>query len=559
MRYRIIQKTLLFIGAVLMLGITGCAGDESAEAITASEDRVIKSEEWEKASQSPYAKYPELVTYTLGQTSGDNNANLPEGATYEDNAYTNYLREMLNVQNDSIILESEERYNDFIDILVKDENLPDVLVLTDRDMLTELVENDMVEDLTEVYENCTTDRIREMFESYGSGLLDSVKFNGRMMAIPETVTDHGPCLLWLRKDWMDQLGLSEPKTLEEAFDIIEAFQNNHMGAGPSEEAIGLLCDSGLVGTTSSNYSADPIFDSFGANPQCWQENERGEIVYGSLTEETKQAITCLRDLYARGILDSNFALREQNNLRDLVVSGRCGAFFGLWWTPNNPLMEQHEKDSSSDWVPYYLTAKSGHGENAYTNFRDNKYVVVRKGYEHPEIVMKIISVLFDYTRYEAKDAEEINDYFAMNVDPKARPLVINVDYNEATYKITENLRRALAGEISVSDLSAIEASYYKACNHYIADGSRAGEDWAAYKSRISAVGLLVDAKYQPVTRKYLPDGEGQIPQTLQNLEKDTFIQMIMGKRSMDTFDDFVEEWYAQGGAELTQRLNAAKR
>ena len=32
--------------------------------------------------------------------------------------------------------------------------------------------------------------------------------------------------------------------------------------------------------------------------------------------------------------------------------------------------------------------------------------------------MKIISVLFDYTRYEADDAEEVNDYFALNVDPR---------------------------------------------------------------------------------------------------------------------------------------------
>ena len=31
----------------------------------------------------------------------------------------------------------------------------------------------------------------------------------------------------------------------------------------------------------------------------------------------------------RGILDQNFALRAQNNLRDLVVEGKCGAFF---WT-----------------------------------------------------------------------------------------------------------------------------------------------------------------------------------------------------------------------------------
>lgn len=68
----------------------------------------------------------------------------------------------------------------------------------------------------------------------------------------------------------------------------------------------------------------------------------------------------------------------------------------------------------------------------YTSFSDNKYVVVRKGYEHPEIIMKIVSVLFDYSRFEDKEnADEINSYFGLNVDPTARPLVINVDYNES--------------------------------------------------------------------------------------------------------------------------------
>ena len=53
--------------------------------------------------------------------------------------------------------------------------------------------------------------------------------------------------------------------------------------------------------------------------------------------------------------------------------------------------------------------------------------------------MKIISVLFDYSRYEAEDADEVNEYFALNVEPTARPLVINVDYNEATFQITKDI------------------------------------------------------------------------------------------------------------------------
>ena len=505
----------------------------------------------EKAETTPYGAYPELVTYTLAQISGANNSNLPEGDTYEDNAYTRYLRKMLNIQNDTVYMDTEERYSELVNILVKDQNLPDIMVVTDREILKELVENDLVEDLTEVFEKCTSSRIKEMYESYGDALLNSGKFNGRLMAVPETVIDHGPNLLWLRKDWMEELGLEEPETLEDAFEIIDAFVQNRMGTEDGETPVGLACDTNLVGTTSSSYSVDPVFDSFGANPQRWISQD-GEIVYGSLTEETKEALDYLHKLYDRRILDRNFALRAPNNLRDLVVNGKCGAFFGLWWTPNNPLMESYEKNSEADWEPYYLQELAD--KNVYESFRDNKYVVVRKGYEHPEIVMKIISVLFDYTRYEAEDAREVNEYFALNVDPTARPLVINVDYNEATYQVTENIEAALNGNYPEGNLTAIEQSYYQACSSYLSGNDYTAEDWAAYKSRISAVGLLVDKHYTPAVRSYLDDAGGEIPQSLRQFEKRTFIQIIMGEKPVSYFETFVEQWYQQGGYELTQQI-----
>ena len=542
---------MAFLAAAVLLSFSGCKNQEKPQ-----EEREAKTEtrEWEEAENTPYGKYPELVTYTLGQMSGANNSNLPEGNTYEDNAYTRYLRKMLNIQNESVHMEREERYDEYVNILVKDHTLPDVLVVSDRETLHELVENDLVADLTDVYESCTSPRIKEMYDSYGGELLEGGMFDGRLMAIPETVIDHGPCLLWLRKDWMEELDLAEPKTLEEAFTIIEEFKKNRMGTEPGEEPIGLLCDTSLVGTTSTNYSVEPVFDNFGAFPQRWIMDEYGGVVYGSVTGETKEALGYLNQLYERGILDTDFALRAQNNLRDIVVEGKCGAFFGLWWTPNNPLMDTYDRDGTAEWEPYYLTEDALNGSQRFTTFRDNKYVVVRKGYEHPEIVMKIISVLFDYTRYEAKDADEVNSYFALNVDPTARPLVINVDYYEATYKVTENIRKALNGKISVNSLSAIEKSYYDACSNYLEGRNVTAEDWAAYKSRISAVGLLIDGDYKPPVRKYLEDTDGEIPEALKTLEKNTFIQIIMGKKPLDYFDEFVELWYEQGGKELTEQV-----
>ena len=69
-------------------------------------------------------------------------------------------------------------------------------------------------------------------------------FDGKLYALPETAIDDGPQLLWLRRDWMEQLGLKEPKTLEEAFSVIRAFQENRMGAEDGEDPVGLVCDPG---------------------------------------------------------------------------------------------------------------------------------------------------------------------------------------------------------------------------------------------------------------------------------------------------------------------------
>ena len=59
--------------------------------------------------------------------------------------------------------------------------------------------------------------------------------------------------------------------------------------------------------------------------------------------------------------------------------------------------------------------------------------------------------------------------------------------------------------------------------------------------------MLVDGHYSSVRRPYLVDSDGEIPNMLASLEKNAFIQMIMGEQSMDYFDTFVEEWYDQGG------------
>ena len=511
---------------------------------------------WQEAEHTPYGKYPETVTYTLGKISGGNHSNLPAGDTYEDNGYTRYLKKMLNIQNKDVFeLEDGNQYEEAVEIAIKDNNLPDIMVVKGQETVQKLAEAGMIEDLTEVYEECTTWRIKDMYASYTDALLNSGKYGGKLYGLPDTVIDHGPTLLWMRKDWMDKLGMEEPADMDEAMNYILEFVNQD--AAGNGETIGLACTPELVAGSSETYSADGIFSMFHASPRKWVQDAEGEIVYGSVTQECKAALEYLNTLYTKGVLDKKFLLRTSENIEELIKNGKCGAFFGKWWAPNNPLMESYDYDKNAEWTPYFFTKEDENVLQEYETFEDRLYVVVRKGYEHPEIVAKYISVIFDYSRYDDKEANEVNEYFSLNVDPTARPLNINVDYRDTLYQTTENIRNALNKEKPSSSLTGLEKSYYRTCKAYLDGNLTTANAWAAYTSRITAVGTLVDLNFK--SRQPLPlSGEGlKVGEDLLKLEQQTFIQIVCGEKTVGYFDTFVKEWYAAGGKDFTQKARTA--
>lgn len=511
---------------------------------------------WQEAEHTPYGKYPETVTYTLGKISGGNHSNLPAGDTYEDNGYTRYLKKMLNIQNKDVFeLEDGNQYEEAVEIAIKDNNLPDIMVVKGQETVQKLAEAGMIEDLTEVYEECTTWRIKDMYASYTDALLNSGKYGGKLYGFPDTVIDHGPTLLWMRKDWMDKLGMEEPADMDEAMNYILEFVNQD--AAGNGETIGLACTPELVAGSSETYSAEGIFSMFHASPRKWVQDAEGEIVYGSVTQECKAALEYLNTLYTKGVLDKKFLLRTSENIEELIKNGKCGAFFGKWWAPNNPLMESYDYDKNAEWTPYFFTKEDENVLQEYETFEDRLYVVVRKGYEHPEIVAKYISVIFEYSRYDDKEANEVNEYFSLNVDPTARPLNINVDYRDTLYQTTENIRNALNKEKPSSSLTGLEKSYYRTCKAYLDGNLTTANAWAAYTSRITAVGTLVDLNFK--SRQPLPlSGEGlKVGEDLLKLEQQTFIQIVCGEKTVGYFDTFVKEWYAAGGKDFTQKARTA--
>ena len=557
-----LKKIISCVLIINLLILCGC-GDSGATPST--RENAETKEEYEAAlytaRTTPYGKYPEQLTYTLGKLSGANNSNLPDGETYENNAYTRLLNERLNVQNQDVFEAMDEQYTDNVTMVIAQNDLPDVMIVEDLDELQYLVDNDMIADLTDSYNNCMSDTIKNIYGSYGRDILDVVTFDGKIMAIPETNISDGPNLIWLRKDWMDALGLSAPRTLSDVEEIIRQFKEKDPGHNGEGNTVGLVCDTSLCGGCgySSEYTLDIIFAAYGAFPKQWIYDGDGNVVYGSVQPEAKEALAHIHELYKEGILDQDFLMRTSSNLIELIVDGQCGSFFGPWWAPNNPLMQAVEQNKDAEWQPYLIATEESGLTSYHTQNPSGKYIVVRKGYEYPEIACKIISVLFDYLRYNDRDNQEIVDYYKENVDPTARPFAINVDYNNALQICYGELNHVFAGNKSADDLNVLEYSYYEACESYLKDAENASaEDWAAYTSRITACKILNDGRTNKVESLYFGETETMVTDwwSLENLESDTYLKIVTGESSLDEFDRFVENWYQNGGETITKEVRA---
>lgn len=559
-----LKKSVAFGVTGIMLILAGC----KSPAGFVSNDNEEYNARMEEARTTPFGAYPETIEYTLGKMTSVNNSNMPENDTYTDNAYTRYIKSVINVQNVDAFEANDSQYDTNVSMAISMGSLPDIMVVSSQDEVEQLVGAGLIEDLTESYNNCISDRIRKMYESYGDSLKDMVTYDGKIMALPETNITDGPNLVWLRKDWMDKLGLSEPHTIDDVVNIVKHFisedpGNNGEDASGKPNTVGLAVDTDVTGECgySSEFLLDIIFACFGAYPKQWIMNDDGEIVYGSVTDEAKEALSYISGLYNQGVIDNDFLLRTSTNICELIENGLCGSFFGPWWAPNNPLANAVSRNPDANWQPYLIATDSDGTTSYHSQNPCYKYVVVRKGYEHPEIAAKMISVMFDKVRFDCTDSEEFKNYYQLNVEPTARPLSINVDYNNALSICYRNIDATISGRKNPDSLELLERSFYDACSEYIKNANKTSTQWAAYMSRIKACSLIAQDNIKVVDSLYFKTTDTMKSHwwRLKAKEKEAYLKIISGEEDISYFDTFVKEWNEQGGQIITSEVSESMK
>lgn len=145
--------------------------------------------------------------------------------------------------------------------------------------------------------------------------------NGNYCFVPsfrgdeELLTYTGPIV---RKDWLDDLGLKTPETLDEWYIMLKAFKEEKGAAAP------FVCPSNLL--TMFIGGAYPITTG-GLTDDCYVED--GKVVYGPIQPSFKEAVKVLRQWYAEGLIDPNIASMDTNTINSKMTSGQSGASIGL--------------------------------------------------------------------------------------------------------------------------------------------------------------------------------------------------------------------------------------
>ncbi len=544
-------KKITSVGmAAIMLGMffTGCSSKDGGD--TGAKEKT-------EASTTPYGKYDELVTYTIGKNT-PGSPRFPEGDSYEDNAYTRYLKEVLNVQNENAFEAANgDAYDQKVSMSIATGDIPDIMKV-DATTLKQLVENDMIEDLSESYKDCATDKIKEMYDSYGGRALESATFDGKLMALPSTQCANVPTMLWLRQDWMDKLGLQAPKTMDDVENILQQFVTKDPGNNGSGKTIGLVGSSNIGGVYGGLFQMDNVLSLYNAFPGQWIE-EDGKVVFGSTTDNMKKGLEKVSQLFKKGLIDPQMAVREGDDITSLIINGQCGAFFGPWWAPDYPLNDAKKLNPDAQWTPYIAPVNEDGTVTAYTQNPASEFFVVKKGFKHPELLVKIASVINDKMVYEDYGKQELMDYIKQGVDSGVKPVNILINDYNATIDMYKNIDLALKGEKDPEALGADKGNYEK-CKEYLANPSSPSADaWSGYTSRMISPKLMEETKVNEVNPVFFGQTESMKLKwaNLQKLQDETFLKIVTGEASIDSFDEFVSTWKSTGGDQITKEVEEA--
>ncbi|MDD3416829.1 MAG: extracellular solute-binding protein [Lachnospiraceae bacterium] len=541
----------------------GIASSETANSGTAAAEVTNSG-----APADPFGKYNETVTIHLAR-SLDPNAKFESGQSIEENDLLKEIKNQLNIEVKYDWICAPADFDQKIKLAISANNLPDA-VAVGMTPFKAMAKYGQIADLTDTFNNYGSDILKSFYKSGGDVLKKLVETDGKIMAIPATTPKaSGMTEMWIRQDWLNKLNLQAPKSVEELKNVAKAFMEQDPDGDGKKNTIGIVGPSksgGLTSTDGNLWGLDPVFAANKSFPGYWLKDKDGKVVYGSTQPETKKALQALAEMYKDGLIDREMLVRDDS--LQPVLDNKAGIFFGPWWT-GYVLNDAYKQNPAPDWQAYAYPIADDGKYYAHMSAPAGAFVVVNKKYEHPEAALKIVNLLLP------NESKWVETGLGKNPGvPAVYPLWCvfdNVDEIEVSYDV---LTKYLKGETDIKDIDFTTHKLLKGDMEAIKKLKKEPLDdfsinnWDLKSELASShlarlISIMVGNKPLSTANNIeevysLYYGQTTTMESkganLQKLENEAFAKIIMGRASIDSFDDFVIKWNKQGGENILKEI-----
>jgi putative aldouronate transport system substrate-binding protein len=269
-----------------------------------------------------------------------------------------------------IIKPVHNQYSQILGATFASGDLPDIVEIQTNDYLSYARSGNLVP--LEDYINKSVE-----MKDINKDLLEAYRLkDGHIYGIP--TYDGGGCVTYIRKDWLDNLGLDIPETWDEYYNVLKAFTLNDPDGNGVNDTMGLTLP------FQTGYEFDYYNRFIMQEAMFGFQLKNGKWVDGFLEPEMIGALNRFIKLYNEGFLDNEFFTNKTSTARSKIYEGQAGVmeyWSGTWAVRFN--------DSAQNTNPEAEVISIKPIKNAFYINRVGPAFSITKAAKNPEAVFNI--------------------------------------------------------------------------------------------------------------------------------------------------------------------------
>ena len=382
--------------------LTGCGGSSSGggsdsagtnntgNATTASSNASSGSAGGEAAATGEFTLplTDEKETISVWMVNEATAMSLNEG-DYNNNPFFKELEERTNVHIDWQVPASGTESEQFR-LLFTSGDLPDLMYYSDQnisyaDGLDAAVDDGYFMDLTDLLPKYAPHYLEAVAKASETVQKAAKTPEGRYVQIHAILQTQQPD--WygfvVRQDWLDDLGLSTPKTFDEWETMLTKFKEEKGATAP------LNVNSVFLWGLGAGMGVHNLTDFY---------QEDGVVKQAIVDEpaKTKEFLTMLNRWYANGLLDPDFA-SESNYFGNsvLVTTDKSGVTLTMYTIPSSTFLpSMTDEDAAFSALPYPVVNEGDVRKSGYVVSETNASWVISADCKNPELILKWIDYFY---------------------------------------------------------------------------------------------------------------------------------------------------------------------